>query len=98
MEKSAGNLCEISTSRYLLLLVNRVYVATYHVWPTEFCRIFEGVRFFSRLTCSLTRPPVAHFFVFLIKIDCHQKPYINQRLRIFSSVPYRWEHCLFGDQ
>ena len=78
MEKSAGKLCGISTSRYLLLIVNRVDVATYPVRPTEFCRFFKGVRLFSRLTFSLTRPPVAHFFIFLIKNDCRQKTCINQ--------------------
>ena len=78
MEKSAGKLCGISTSRYLLLIVNRVDVATYPVRPTEFCRFLKGVRLFSRLTFSLTRPPVAHFFIFLIQNDCRQKTCINQ--------------------
>ena len=38
-------------------------VATYPVWRTEFC-FLKGVRFFSRLTFSLTRPPVTHFLYF----------------------------------
>ena len=77
--KPEGPKLIIGTMIYIFSLSSvRVDVATYPVWPTEFCRFFKGVRLFSRLTFSLTRPPVAHFFIFLIQNDCRQKTCINQ--------------------